>query len=234
MNTSNFFIPLNLKLDPEEKQNFIRQQLDKVRAQANQSDEGLRNVGTVSDFFPKTIAATNQVVSPIGLKVRTVNLFSSRENVKSTTIHADGLSYPSYPAAVAKRLGKLEINPVMLEARISYYEIAESPGIINWWEDMPVAPLVVDAQGMNPMRINFVPSYYHDLKSGKATWNDVPLPTCSVSTNVSSALLRTNVAHNVDQGPGLRITISCQLVFANGDPRGVWQHIQTNINKLGI
>lgn len=38
--------------------------------------------------------------------------------------------------------------------------------------------------------------------------------------------------HHVIQGNGLRVTISCQLIFEDGNPVGVWEHIQKNIHLV--
>lgn len=60
------------------------------------------------------------------------------------------------------------------------------------------------------------------------------LPDFSTVSSAPSAILRTNRFHHVIQGPGLRVTVSAQLVFPDGNPVGVWEHIEKNIHLLGV
>jgi hypothetical protein len=216
----NYFIPLALRIDPDEKAKFLVSNLASLESKYKGSGHGLANVATVTDQFPNTIAQTNRFVSQLGLRTRAVTLFASDRDTNSWAIHADGVYYKN--------------KPTMLEARLSYYEMAEASGTINWWDNMPMTVSEYTASEYSQARINVTANCAEDLRTGKLQWSDIPKPDYSVESSVPSAILRTNIAHNVIQGSGMRITISCQLVFADGNPVGVWDHIQQNINQLGV
>lgn len=83
--------------------------------------------------------------------------------------------------------------------------------------------------------VHWLLPWIQDLNAKKITWEDCPNYIHATSTNVPSAILRTNIPHHVIQGPGPRLTISCQLVFIeNQNPVGVWSHISKEYKKLGI
>jgi hypothetical protein len=215
-----YFFPLNLKLDPEEKANFINIAMIEHTAKFKGTGIGLSNVGNADDFFPKTIAQTNEFVKPLKLKVRKVTLFLSDGSQTSWVIHCDGVWYKQ--------------RPTILEARLSYYEIAEEPGAIRWWDNLSTTLKVHPANEYSQERINCQADVADLLREDKITWDKIPSPAFSVVTSAPSAILRTNRPHHVIQGPGLRVTISCQLVHdSDEDPFGVWEHIQRNIHLLG-
>jgi hypothetical protein len=218
-----FFYPLGLKLDPVEKENFIKTALVPHRNKIEGSNYGLSNVGNADKSFPKTIVATNEFLKPLGLVTRRLTLFLSDQSQTSWVIHCDGVRGPDGPA--------------LLEARLSYYEIAEQPGAIRWWNYLPNAGVKVyppDEQLGTQERISCFADCAEQLKDDKMTWDDIPPPDFSTVSSAPSAILRTNRFHHVIQGPGLRVTVSCQLVFPDGSPIGVWEHIQNNIHKLGV
>ncbi len=213
-----YFYPVELAIDPTEKAEFLASALPDLEAKFKGSNHGLANVGTVTDLFPKTIAQTNEFVKQLGLRTRAVTLFASDKDTNSWAIHADGVYYKN--------------KPTMLEARLSYYELAEAPGTINWWDNMPMTMSEYKASEYSQARVNVTADCAEDLRTGKLQWSDIPLPDYSVESAVPSAILRTNIPHNVKQGPGLRITVSCQLVFSDGNPVGVWEHIERNFHLL--
>jgi hypothetical protein len=219
-----FFYPLDLRLDPEEKENFIRTALVPYKNKVEGSGNGLSNVGNADASFPRTIARTDEFVKPLGLKTRRMTLFLSDQGQTSWVIHCDGVRGPNGPA--------------MLEARLSYYEIAESPGAIRWWNYLPNAG--IDVSPADPVngtqeRISCFADCVEDLHTGRISWDDIPKPDFSTVSSAPSAILRTNRFHHVIQGPGLRVTVSCQLVWADtGSPEGVWEHIQQNIYLLSV
>jgi hypothetical protein len=216
-----YFFPLTLKLDPAEKAIFIATGLVPHADKITGTHHGLSNVGNADEYFPKTIAQTNEFVQPLGLEVRRVTLFLSNKGQTSWVIHSDGVWYNKKPA--------------ILEARLSYYEIAEAPGAIRWWDNnLPSTLKVMPANEYTQERVSSIADCAEDLRDDRICWSDILQPKFSVVTNSPSALLRTNRLHHVIQGPGLRVTVACQLVFPNGNPIGVWQHIQDNIYKLGI
>lgn len=215
-----YFFPLDLRLDPEEKSNFINTGLVPHRTKITGTGHGLSNVGNADEWFPKTIAQTNSFVRPLGLKVRVMTLFLSDKSQTSWVIHADGVWF--------------DHKPTMLEARLSYYEIAEEPGAIRWWNNLSVKLQVHPANEYTQERINCMADVAEDIRTDKKTWADIPQPAFSVVSSTPSAILRTNRPHHVIQGPGLRVTVSCQLVFAStGSPAGVWNHIKNNIHLIG-
>lgn len=230
-----YFYPLSLRIDPKEKAKFIAIGLPPYRNLIEGSHRGLQNVATANEHFPVTIQATNLFVKPLGLRVKNVTLFLSDSNATSTTIHCDG-TYDNNK------------QPALLEARLSYYEIADAPGAIRWWDKLPVkiteipaeqvdsniiAQVIPPAISDSPARVQVVADCSADLQNGKISWDDIPEPAFSVVSSCPSAILRTNRHHHVIQGNGVRVTVSCQLVFLNGDPTGVWEHIQNNIHLLG-
>jgi hypothetical protein len=229
-----YFYPLTLRIDPEEKAKFIATGLVPYRNLIEGSHRGLQNVATANEHFPQTIQATNDFVRPLGLRVKNVTLFLSDSNATSTTIHCDG-TYDNNK------------NPALLEARLSYYEIADAPGAIRWWDQLPIKiteipaeqvdsniiAKVVPANGNFQARVQVVADCSDDLQHGRITWDDIPKPAFSVVSSCPSAILRTNRHHHVIQGNGVRVTVSCQLVFLNGNPTGVWDHIQKNIHLVG-
>lgn len=218
-----FFYPLDLKLDPEEKENFIKTALVPHRNKIEGSGYGLSNVGNADASFPKTIAATNEFLKPLGVVCRKLTLFLSAKSQTSWVIHCDGVQGPTGPA--------------ILEARLSYYEIAEEPGAIRWWNQLPNKGIEVfpaNKELGTQERISCFADCAEQLKDDEITWDDIPPPDFTTVSSAPSAILRTNRFHHVIQGPGLRVTVSCQLVFPNGSPIGVWEHIENNIHKLGV
>lgn len=221
MRNPDYFFPLDLKLDPEEKANFIATGLVPHIDNITGTQNGLSNVGNADEYFPKTIAQTNEFVKPLGLVVRKVTLFLSDRSRTSWVVHSDGVWYDKKPA--------------ILEARLSYYEIAEAPGAIRWWAgDLKATLKVLPATEYSQERVSSIADFAEDIRSDSKTWAEVPQPAFSAVTSSPSALLRTNRLHHVIQGPGIRVTVACQLVFPNGDPVGVWDHIEKNIHLLGI
>lgn len=219
-----YFFPLQLKLDPVEKETFIRTVLVPHRAKIESSEYGLSNVGNADASFPITIANTNAFLKPLSLKTRRMTLFLSAKDKTSWVIHCDGVRGPS--------------GPTILEARLSYYEIADAPGAIRWWDSLPNNGVNVFPPNKAPgtqERISCFAACAEELKDDKITWDDVPQPDFSVVSSAPSAILRTNRFHHVIQGPGFRVTVSCQLVWEHdGSPEGVWDHIEKNIHLLGV
>jgi hypothetical protein len=215
-----YFYPLTLVLDPDEKANFIATGLVPHINKIAGTKHGLSNVGNANEYFPKTIALTNAYVKDLGLQVRKVTLFLSDSDQTSWVIHSDGVYFKGKPA--------------ILEARISYYEIADAPGAIRWWDDIKSTLQIYAKTEYTQERVTYIADCAEDIRDNKLTWDDISHPAFSAVTSVPSALLRTNRPHHVIQGPGLRVTVSCQLVFNDGNPIGVWEHIQNNIHKLGV
>ena len=217
-----YFYPLELSIDPEEKESFVMNHVPGLIEKYAGTGHSLVNVGTVTELFPRTIQQTDQLVETLGLRTRAVTLFAGDADSTSYAIHADGVYYNR--------------QPTLLEARLSYYELATAPGKLCWWDstDLPVTMREYPATEYSQARVNVMANCVEDLQAGRLQWHDLPSTVFETESTVPSAILRTNQPHTVIQGSGFRITISCQLVFADGNPTGVWQHIQDNIYKLGI
>lgn len=218
---NDYFIPLALSIDAFEKSSFIENRAGALKDKFYGTGHGLANVGNVTELFPNTVKQTDDFVRSLGLRTRAVTLFAGDADSTSYAIHADGVYYNNQPA--------------LLEARLSYYELADAPGTVLWWDqrEMPVVMQEYPATEYSQARINVMATCAEDLAAGKIQWHDLPGPVFEAVTNVPSAILRTNEPHTVIQGNGLRITISCQLVFKDGNPTGVWEHIKKNLNLLG-
>lgn len=216
----NYFFPLSLKLDSDERDNFIATGLVPYKDKIAGSGMGLSNVGNADQYFKRTMAATNQFLKPLGVVTRRMTLFLSDQNATSWVIHCDGVR-------------DIDNNPARLEARLSYYEIADAPGAIRWWDNLPTELQLFPATEHTQERITCMAACAELLRDDKITWADIPAPSFTTVTSTPSAILRTNHPHHVIQGPGLRVTVSYQLVFPDGNPVGVWDHIQNNIHLLG-
>lgn len=217
---ASYFYPLTLKLDSEEKANFLNHFNEKYR-----QDVGVKALysplGDAKNFFPKTVATTNEFLKPLNIVVRNFTVFTGAADSEGKNIHVDGTKLAD------------GVTDVILEARLSYYEMAEAPGVIRWFPktdeyvkySIHIPGKIIAIHWMNP--------WISDLQSGKLTWETCPDYEFATSSNAPSAILRTNLPHHVIQGPGVRLTVSAQLVWADTrSPIGVWDHIEKNFNLL--
>lgn len=217
---TDYFYPLDLKIVPEEKQRFLSEVVASEQDKFLGKKIGLSNIAFTGGYFKRTQAQTEAFVKPLGLRVHRTTFFMSSEGVTSWVLHADGVN-------VGEERG------LLLEARLSYYEMAVAPGAMRWWKDLPMKRVELEPDAHSFSRVYHQAVCAEDLRDDKITWSDIPPPDFSTVTSTPSAILRTNLPHHVIQGPGLRATISFQLVFENGRPEGVWEHIQKNIHLLG-
>lgn len=217
-----YFIPLNLQLDPAEKVQFLLFFHTNLKA-----DIGKKSLyspmANANSKFPRTMEQTNKFLSPLGLAVRNFTVFVGAGNSKGESVHIDGTKLA-------------DGTDVVLEGRLSYYEMAEAPGIIRWF---PTCGDVVHTEEVDEegklFANHWLTPWVADLQAGKLTWATCPDYEFATSSNVKSALIRTNLPHHVFQGPGTRLTISAQLVWADTKSAvGVWDHIQQNYHLLGI
>jgi hypothetical protein len=222
---SDYFIPLKLTLDPVEKSNFNAFYEEKLLPNIHWKKALYSPMGDCSTYFPKTIEQTKQFLEPIGLTVRSLTVFVSPpggnvEDVKN--VHVDSTKLPNGES-------------VILEARLSYYEMADTPGIVRWFPaDENYTNREEHIPGQLVSNIWTLP-WIQDLKQGALTWEQVPEWVCASSTNTPSGLIRTNVPHHVIQGSGNRLTISAQIIFKDSrSPVGVWQHIKNNLHLLKL
>ena len=216
----NFFIPLTFKLDKKEKAQFFLYFDTFLKP-----DIGLRSLYSpmpdASEMFPKTIKKTNKFLEPLGLTVRKLTVFVGGPLTDGRNIHVDGIQ-------------GTDGNDYVLEARLSYYELAETPGVIRWFPKTEEYTKFVSTEP-GVYATHWLLPWIEDLKSGKLTWETCPDFEFETTSNTPSALIRTNMPHYVLQGPGVRLTVSAQLVWADTRSTvGVWDHIQQNFHLLGI
>jgi len=298
-----FFYPLTLKLDPVERVNF-QTYFDETFKEDVKGESLYSPIPNARDWFPESVKQTDQLLSKIGLQVRSVTIFASDSGSFSPNIHVDGTKL------------KNDVTDVVLEARLSYYEMAEAPGIIRWfpktseyikqevggnpdrtllleslinrhleiqkimtgeWGDPIIGPITIPSgpatgeyvdgnaalvqllslsdvtadsvrsvirdggkffnptSGGKKYGVHWLLPWIQDLHDKKITWEDCPDYVHATSSNVNSGILRTNFPHHVIQGPGARLTVSCQIVFIKDrNPVGVWDHIEKNFHLLGV
>lgn len=214
-----YFYPLSLKLNPYERDNFKRffdtYFKDQVGKQTLYSP-----MGDAKRFFAKTVMQTNKFLEPLNLVVRNLTVFTGGANTNGKNIHVDGTKLAD------------KTTDVILEARLSYYEMAETPGIIRWF---PKTEEYIKFVSTDPKKVgvHWLLPWISDLQDDKITWETCPDYIFATSSNTPSGILRTNRPHHVIQGPGTRLTISAQLVFKDTQsPVGVWEHIEKNFNQL--
>jgi hypothetical protein len=220
-NTS-YFYPLTLSLNAIEKENFIKHFNEKYKQDVG--NQALYSpMGDAKNFFPKTVYDTNQFLKPLGLAVRNFTVFTGAADSEGKNIHVDGT-----------KLADGETD-VILEARLSYYEMADAPGIIRWFPKTDEYIKFTKNIPGKMVAIHWLLPWITDLQSGALTWETCPDYEFATSSNAPSAILRTNLPHHVIQGPGVRLTVSAQLVWADTrSPVGVWQHIEKNFHLLGV
>ena len=220
-----YFIPLTLRLDSNEKAEF-KQFFETTLLPTMSGMKALYSpLGDCSKHFPKTIKQTVEFLKPVGLTVRHMTVFVSppHSNIQDVkNIHIDSTRLPNDQL-------------VILEGRLSYYEMADTPGVVRWFpgtgEYTSIEELVPGKVISNIWSLPWI----QDLKEGRIGWEQAPDWTFATSTNTPSGFIRTNLPHHVIQGAGNRLTISAQLIFANTrSPVGVWQHLQQNYHLLGI
>lgn len=219
-----YFIPLNLKIDASEKENFINNGLKLYKDRFKGTGKSLMPVEFNNSLWTNTLKEANEFFAPIHVSVRCSTIFVSDANTTCPNIHKDGAIDSNG-------------NPTLLEARLAYYEIADAPGIIRWWNDT-IPMTLLHEQGNptlgTPPKVICRADCAHDLANGKVTWDNLPAPDFTAVTTCSSAIVRTNKPHHVIQGNGFRATIGFQLVTKNDTIAGVWKHIQENIHRLGV
>lgn len=217
-----YFYPLSLKLNEVEKANFVNHFNEKYRQDVG--NQALYSpMGDAKRFFPETVYRTNQFLKPLGLAVRNLTVFTGAADSDGKNVHVDGT-----------KLADNETD-VILEARLSYYEMAEAPGVIRWFPKSEELTKFVRNIPGKMQAVHWLLPWISDLNQGKTTWEDCPDYDFATSSNAPSAILRTNLPHHVIQGPGVRLTVSAQLVWADTrSPVGVWEHIEKNFHLLGV
>lgn len=230
---SNYFFPLNLTIDPVERLQFTTTVLPDLIEKFTSTDADITHVGSrMETHFPATIRAINAVLAPAGLVVYKPTMFMSSGNIVGKNIHCDGM---------LDSAGNVE----MLEARINLYEMSLGQNTIEWWDHLPntipvddgqapwwkIPRLIPNPSGPHPFVI-CLPPFRHDLRSGRISWDQIPTADFGTTISSPSAFVRTNVPHHIVQANGVRVTLSLSIAFASGKLKGVWQHIQNNIEQL--
>jgi hypothetical protein len=207
-----FFIPLNLALPASVKSFFQEVYVDELRGKQSQRRQlGLFPLPDSTQAVElKTLV--DDFLQPIGLRSGAFGAFVLNPLVKDNNIHVDAMR---------------------LNTRLSFYELAETPGSINWYAD--------DGTGYEDWRPSYLGGrpildyrypWVDELQAGKRTWAQCPEPVYSVTTNVPSALIMTALPHNVVQGPGFRITVSCQVVDSEtGSVEHTWAKVRSYFNS---
>jgi hypothetical protein len=216
-----YFYPLELKIVPHEKAKFYAYYEKNIKE--NVGKRSLYSpMGDSKFFFPETVQQTNEFLKPLDLCVRNFTVFVGAANVNGKNIHIDGTKEAD---------GQTD---VILEARLSYYEMSETPGIIRWFPKTEEYTKFTVNDGKT-VGTHWLLPWIDDLTNDRLTWANCPDYDFATSSNAASAILRTNLPHHVIQGPGSRLTISAQLVWSGSrSPVGVWEHIKNNIHLIGL
>lgn len=204
---TDFFIPLNLTLPDKVKSFFKQVYVDELKSkQAPRRQLGLFPLPDSVEAVELKELVDN-FLEPIGLRSGAFGAFALNKLVKDNNIHVDAMR---------------------LNTRLSFYELAETPGQINWYADDGTGyedwrPSYLGGQPILDYRYPWV----DELQAGKRTWAECPQPVYSVTTDVPSALIMTALPHNVVQGSGFRITVSCQVVdIDTGSVENTWQKVK--------
>lgn len=219
-----YFIPLDLKLDAEERDRFFEYYKTEFLPTIDFKKALYSPMGNAAGHFPKTVAQTREFLGRIGLTVRNITVFVAPPTYDindARNIHVDSVKDPAG-------------NDIILEARLSYYEMADTPGVVRWFpKDTDYMFYQENIPGKMESSIWTLP-WIQDLKANKVNWEDVPDWEFATVTNAPSGIIRTNIPHHVIQGGGNRLTISAQIVWPSGSPVGVWAHIHNNKHLLGV
>jgi hypothetical protein len=210
-----FFVPLELKLPQNTKiflQEFFVADLKKTQSKKRQlglyplpDSAGMVELKNLVDSF----------LAPLELAAGAYGAFALNGSTNDVNVHVDAMK---------------------LNTRLSFYELAETPGTINWWKD--------DGTGYEDWRPSYLGNspildyrfpWVDELQAGKRTWTECPQPIFSTSTAVPSALVMTALPHNVVQGPGFRITVSCQVVDRKTrSVENTWQQVREYFNSTAL
>jgi len=219
---ASYFYPLALTLDSEEKAKFLTFFEETYKQDVGQQALYSPMANAVG-HFPKTVERTNEFLKPLGLMVRNLTVFTGAGGSEGKNIHVDGCKLAD---------GQTD---VVLEARLSYYEMAEAPGIIRWFPKTDEYTKFTKNIPGKMIATHWLLPWISDLQSGKLTWDTCPDYEFATSSNSPSAILRTNLPHHVIQGPGVRLTVSAQLIWADTkSPIGVWDHVEKNFHLLSV
>jgi len=209
---TDFFVPLQLTL-PTKLKDFLKEfYLDELKLKQSQRKQlGLFPLPSSIEAI-ELKEAVDVFLEPIGLRSGAFGAFALNKSTRDNNIHVDAMR---------------------LNTRLSFYELAETPGQINWYAD--------DGTGYEDWRPSYLGgepildyryTWIDELQAGTRTWDQCPAPIYSVNTDVPSALIMTALPHHVVQGPGFRITVSCQVLDINtGSVENTWQNVKKYFNS---
>jgi hypothetical protein len=209
---TDFFVPLNLTLPASVKSFFQEAYVDELKGkQSKRKQLGLFPLPASNEAIELKTLVDNFLL-PLGLRSGAFGAFALNGSVRDTNVHVDAMK---------------------LNTRLSFYELAETPGQINWYAD--------DGTGYEDWRPSYLGGepildyrypWVDELQSKKRSWADCPTPVYSVTTSVPSAFIMTALPHNVVQGSGFRITVSCQVVDAEtGSVEHTWAKVRSYFNS---
>lgn len=210
-----YFIPSMMEPDPEESSGFFGSRIfiDGM-AKAATSVNQLFYITNVTDLFPKTTEMVNHLLSTSGLKTKEASLFVASSKAAVQRLHCDATNYQG--------------DTCMLEARFSFYGLTKAPGLISWWGDDAGVVLESGPVMVNGRQVGNRAGYISEWSRKDLPWDQMPEPLHTVSTDIPSGFVRTNLPHTVFQGNGIRITLSYMIVdLETGNPTGVWERIKT-------
>jgi hypothetical protein len=211
---NNFFIPSEMQPDQEEATGFLRSNilLESLK-KASTAPNSLFYISGVTKHFSKTSCMVNAMLAPAGLRIKEASLFVANGSAKIQRLHCDALTY------------KNEL--CMLEARFSFYGLTRAPGLISWWGSDAEVVMETGPVMVNGKQIGTRTGYISEWSRNKLSWDQIPDPLHTVSTDIPGGFVRTNLPHTVFQGDGQRITISYMIVdLETGSPHGVWERVR--------
>lgn len=210
-----FFCPLSLKL-PQTAKSFLKEFFvdDLKEKQSKKRQLGLYPLPD-STALIELKELVDTFLAPLDLASGAYGAFALNGATNDTNIHVDAMR---------------------LNTRLSFYELAETPGVINWWQD--------DSTGYETWRPSYLGGepildyrfpWVDELQQGKRTWDQCPQPIFSTSTAVPSAFAMTALPHNVVQGSGFRITVSCQVIDRKTrSVENTWQAVKAYFNSIAL
>ncbi len=110
-----FFIPLALKL-PEEDKIALKDVVIPLLRERHKTSTRLwfNSAQSTAHQFKATQELANSFLNPLGLMADVMGVFVVNPNTYDRNIHSDS---------------------ARLETRLNFYEMAEAPGVVRWFED---------------------------------------------------------------------------------------------------
>jgi hypothetical protein len=209
---NDFFVPLKLTL-PEETKVLLREYFisELHTKQQTRSQLGLYPTPKSQELE----SMVDDFLGPMGLRAGAYGTFALMPNTRDKNIHVDAMK---------------------LNTRLSFYELADAPGEIHWYSDQHEGyetwrPSYL---GGNPI-LDYRYKWVDELQAGNCDWDNCPEPIYKVTTDVPSALVMTSLPHNVVQGNGFRITVSCQVVDRESlSVENTWHKVKEYFNSIAL